>query len=406
MIDEQMIILTIAYNAETTIARAMDSILKQSYKNWIYYVFDNGSTDNTREIIERYSAGDRRIIAMNQCDNDIWAFFDLLPQIIDKHNDNSWFCTLDADDEYELTAFVEMLAFAEDNSLDIVGCGNSFIDAQTNEISSTRKPYGNTVIADTGFGEMFVYYHQYLRAIWAKLYRITLLRKIRLDVDIYKNMGYGGDTYFVLNAMKHANRFGVVENVLYKYYHSQKSISNTFNNKRIASDHILHISAFDFLISKVDRVSLRNEEFLLIIYMNAISDTLVVLLNSDIPEPEKINGVIDIFSHEHTKQLATCLNFGALNGDAPGQTKRRRELFAVVAQLLRTREEVPDNQIEAFCAVGEFVCAACENADGWLFFKKLLARFLLNVGRLDEARPKLDELAELLPDDGEWLPSL
>jgi hypothetical protein len=36
-----------------------------------------------------------------------------------------------------------------------------------------------------------------------------------------------------------------------------------------------------------------------------------------------------------------------------------------------------------------------------LFFKKLLARFLLDAGRADEAKDKLDERAGLVPDDGE-----
>jgi hypothetical protein len=158
-------------------------------------------------------------------------------------------------------------------------------------------------------------------------------------------------------------------------------------------DYLLHFGS----------VSPHNAEFLLFVYMCAIRDTLKVLLNAKIPEHEKTDGVIDIFSHEYTKQLASQTKFYSFSGRGQDQLALRRALFASAAEWLLSRDEVPDEQLEQFCAAGEFVCAVCENADGWLFFKKLLARFLLDAGRTDEAKQKLDELAELLPDDGEIL---
>ncbi|MDR1589063.1 MAG: radical SAM protein [Oscillospiraceae bacterium] len=135
--------------------------------------------------------------------------------------------------------------------------------------------------------------------------------------------------------------------------------------------------------------------------MNALIDTLSVLLNADLPESEKIDALRDMFLCEHARTLAAREDFGALFGDAPGQTRRRGELFSAAANWLLTREEVADEQIEGYCELGEFLCAACENADGWIFFKKLLAQFLVENNRTDEAKPRLDELRELLPDDDE-----
>lgn len=51
------------YNAEKYIAESIESILHQSYSNFEFLIFDDGSTDNSKEIISRYAARDKRIIA-------------------------------------------------------------------------------------------------------------------------------------------------------------------------------------------------------------------------------------------------------------------------------------------------------------------------------------------------------
>lgn len=42
------------YNVENTIERAIDSILKQTYKDWIFIICDDGSSDNTISILKQY----------------------------------------------------------------------------------------------------------------------------------------------------------------------------------------------------------------------------------------------------------------------------------------------------------------------------------------------------------------
>lgn len=51
-----------AYNAEKYIAEAIDSILKQTYKNLELIILDDASTDSTWDIIKQYASKDRRIV--------------------------------------------------------------------------------------------------------------------------------------------------------------------------------------------------------------------------------------------------------------------------------------------------------------------------------------------------------
>jgi glycosyltransferase involved in cell wall biosynthesis len=42
------------YNRENLISRSINSILNQNNKNWKLYVIDDGSIDNTKNIVDNY----------------------------------------------------------------------------------------------------------------------------------------------------------------------------------------------------------------------------------------------------------------------------------------------------------------------------------------------------------------
>ena len=50
-----------AYNREDLISETLDSILVQSYKDWECLIVDDGSTDNTVEVVNKYVQQDNRI---------------------------------------------------------------------------------------------------------------------------------------------------------------------------------------------------------------------------------------------------------------------------------------------------------------------------------------------------------
>ena len=57
-----------AYNVEKTIARAIDSILSQSYTDWIFIICDDGSDDETFNLLKKYKSKypDKFIILRNK----------------------------------------------------------------------------------------------------------------------------------------------------------------------------------------------------------------------------------------------------------------------------------------------------------------------------------------------------
>lgn len=57
------------YNGARFLARALDSLLRQTYTDFTLLISDNASTDHTRDICERYAAQDPRVRYVRQAQN-------------------------------------------------------------------------------------------------------------------------------------------------------------------------------------------------------------------------------------------------------------------------------------------------------------------------------------------------
>lgn len=52
--ENEVAILMATYNGEEYLEEQIESILSQTYKNWVLYIRDDNSTDNTQKIIDKY----------------------------------------------------------------------------------------------------------------------------------------------------------------------------------------------------------------------------------------------------------------------------------------------------------------------------------------------------------------
>jgi len=61
MINTLVSIIMPAYNAEKFITESIESIVRQTYENWELIIVDDGSSDNTKSIVEQYLENEPRI---------------------------------------------------------------------------------------------------------------------------------------------------------------------------------------------------------------------------------------------------------------------------------------------------------------------------------------------------------
>jgi len=116
-------IVTPVHNAEPYLAECIESVLKQTYKNWHYVMVNNCSTDSSLEIARRYANQDSRISVLSNP-----AFVGLIENhniAVQRISPNSRYCkVVSADDWLFPECLSRMVEFAEANPS--VGIVNSY----------------------------------------------------------------------------------------------------------------------------------------------------------------------------------------------------------------------------------------------------------------------------------------
>lgn len=112
MIDGLVSIIMPAYNAEKYIKESIESVLAQTYKNWELIIVDDGSQDETKNIIQLYANRDERI----KC-----IFLNINQGVANARNiaiqnaNGRFLAFLDSDDLWMKEKLFEQIAFMKNN---------------------------------------------------------------------------------------------------------------------------------------------------------------------------------------------------------------------------------------------------------------------------------------------------
>lgn len=108
-------ILMATYNGSLHIDNQILSLQQQKYKNWLLYVHDDGSIDNTREIIRTWEERDSRIKLIDDGITGLGPGKNFLSIIRYVDSDYAIFC--DQDDIWLENKLSDMLNFAESKNM-------------------------------------------------------------------------------------------------------------------------------------------------------------------------------------------------------------------------------------------------------------------------------------------------
>ncbi len=452
---------TTAYNAEMTIERTIQSILNQTYSEFRYYILENGSTDGTREIIKKYAEQDQRIVPFyGDINNDRSInkeFFNMLEIL----KDDDFFCTIDADDYYEVTFLEEMLAFMREYELGFAACGSRFEDGETGETCGDRVLDGNIVLTNAEhYDKGFPIIHWNLRQTWGKVYTGKVARaryENILPEDFPK--GYGTDTANIYECVKASERIGVYGKCLHTYTVSHKSVSYRWTEGREYADFMLYEKAVEVLKKKCGYVSPENQSFLCAVQFSALRDTLAVLKGVDLPVVRKIEILKFTFENEITKKafidqrsatkdektelltrvicwliemaqevessvlmdvltIITCINvkFNQLiaaecfewfvkNTPVIVRNVALGEYEYAVNNLIVyvARKKDENLAVDHPFVLGQVLASLRGEAPKYVFFSKQLIQWCIEHGQKERARRDLEEWLQILPEDNELI---
>ena len=132
----QVSIIVPCYNLAQYLDEALQSICNQTYMDWECTIVDDGSSDNTKEVAQKWEAKDPRFIYLHKENGGVSNARNLG---IEKSN-SEFILTLDADDKYE-ASFLEkaMKVLLANDEIGIVSSwGQYFVEDQLNQVFNSK----------------------------------------------------------------------------------------------------------------------------------------------------------------------------------------------------------------------------------------------------------------------------
>lgn len=205
------------FNAENYLGRLLDSVRKQTFQDYELILVNDGSSDRSAEILEKYRERDSRLHVMNQENSGAAAARN---RGIEKAN-GEYITFLDADDEIESEMLQEMVADAKKNQSDLVVCGIylDVMDQQGQVVSSSLMAEPAQVVVGNQEIRKYVIKTMNTSIMYSpcnKLYLSSIIKthsiKMRTDIDI------GEDLVFNLQYLKYVRVLSMLPNGYYHYY--------------------------------------------------------------------------------------------------------------------------------------------------------------------------------------------
>ena len=195
---EPLISICIAsYNNCRYLKRMLDSAISQTYKNIEIIIVDDGSTDETREVLNAYSDNEKCIIVYKENG----GLSSTRQQAMELAN-GEYLCFVDGDDYLSPTFVEKMYDKISVEQADICLCGTLFLDVAGNVLERETQEYSvkQCIVQSISVSELNSYYMAltskfFMSDSWNKLYKREFLIKHNLSFSMPKGLN-GSDLIF------------------------------------------------------------------------------------------------------------------------------------------------------------------------------------------------------------------
>lgn len=219
-------ILIPAYNVAEFLPQCLDSIVNQTHENLQVVVVDDGSKDNTPEILDSYAANYPFMEVIHQDNAGVAAARNRLVE----EAKGDYVLFVDADDWVETSMVERMLKTIEDSGADIVVCGSIKEEAeQSYYVPVTKEP--QMVVGVQNIIQSLLRHDNLNGSLWNKL----VPRKYYEGLKFHDGIWYGEDCLFFWKALNRCVRkLYFMPDLLYHHRMNNQSISfESFNYKKM-----------------------------------------------------------------------------------------------------------------------------------------------------------------------------
>ncbi len=220
-------IIVPVHNSSKYLSACLESIINQTYKNIEIICIENGSTDNSLEILNNYKDKIRLIIMKK-------SGLSLARNTGINASNGKYISFVDSDDFIENTYIEDLLKTLKKNNSELSICNYNEIHEEENKKVKT-KSYPNKLIYEKEIKENLVNFNY---AIWNKLY----IKEIIIKNKIYfpENLKYE-DIPFVLKYLTKIKSISKTEKYLYNYLIHTNSEQTTVDERLLNMIDIMNL---------------------------------------------------------------------------------------------------------------------------------------------------------------------
>lgn len=238
-------IIVPVYKTSATVRATVDSLVKQTYKDWEIILVDDGSPDNSGAICDAIVSeavlSDYRIRVVHQQNKGLYGARNTGIQ----NSRGEYLCFVDSDDVVEEDYLCSLLESVDDETLTICGiksiCGEDIIPDTFREAKKYNRPYQNRdflVLFETGL----------INSACNKLYSTKVIRNNSLR---FEKIAVAEDIAFNIEYIRYINHVAVTTKSPYHYIKDNSSLTTKVSSEMFDNYISLHKKLY-CLISEDD----------------------------------------------------------------------------------------------------------------------------------------------------------
>ena len=225
MENELITIVILAFNSEKIISRAIESVVNQTYNNLDILIIDDGSTDSTPEILDKYAEKDNRIRSFHTTNGgSAKAMNFALTKAKGKY-----ICVCDHDDYMHPEYVEKMYSAICKEEANIAICAWNNVDSNGALLHWKTANLSSCGLSSKNAQKLFLTSFLFEGFWWNKMVKRTVFCEKELHYD--ESVIYA-DIFVYYSIICDSEKIAYVEDKLYDYYQVPTSYVHTPNMKK------------------------------------------------------------------------------------------------------------------------------------------------------------------------------
>ncbi len=305
-------IIVPVYNVEKYLDKCLKSILNQTYDNYEVVIVNDGSPDDSQNIIDKYVKNDKRFIGYKKGNGGLSSARNYGLEKIT----GDYILFVDSDDYLENELLEKLNLSLTKNKVDLIRFECNVVDEKGNILfKPSSSSYTNTDVEKV-INELVA--KEYFEPVWSYCYSSSFFKKNKFKFEIGRiHEDYG----IMLLILYYANNITALNYYGYNYVQRENSIMSDKNYEKIKKSTQDYIDLYinDYKILSKEKTNIKKKVLLtygaecVIFASRMLKDTDFVNYTKKIKEEKIVNKIYPYNIKKIIKRLVASLNINLYN---------------------------------------------------------------------------------------------